>query len=249
MFGKRFITNLARLTVSFQPFLLLTCLLLLMGLNAKSNAQDFSKSFKVLPDSGSLEIKTKMGSVTVVPTVGNTIQITARQGANNITALQPISQGKVTVDVTNDVSVDLVVSVPASTSLDVLCVKCGVIVRGLHGPIKVSNMESDIRLTGIRSSKVEARSLSGNVYYSGEILPSGSYALKSFSGRVDADLPVGAKFKLDATSGRGGIEINPSDFQLTVQKQTSHLVQGLVESASATVSLWTQEGSIRVRKR
>ena len=249
MSGKSFTSCFARLTVSPTAFLLSTCLLLVIGLNSKTNAQDFSKSFKVLPDSGSLEIKIKMGSVTVVPTVGNTIQITARQGGSSINASQPMAQGKVTVEVTNDTAVDLMVSVPASTALDVLCVKCGVIVRGLHGPVKVSNMESDIQLTGLRSSKVEARSMSGNVYYSGEILPSGNYSLKSFSGRVDADLPAGAKFKLDATSGRGGIEINPSDFQLTMQKQTSHLMQGLVEFASATVSLWTQEGSIRVRKR
>lgn len=249
MDGKRFTAKLACRAVLQPQFWLSACLLLLVGLHSQASAQDFNKSFKVLPDSGSLEIKTKMGSVTVVPAVGNTIQITARQGGNSINATQPTSQGKVTVEVTNDTSVDLLVSVPASTALDVLCVKCGVIVKGLHGPIKVSNMDSDIQLTGIRSAKVEARSMSGNVYYSGEIMPSGNYALKSFSGRVDADLPADAKFKLDATSGRGGIEITPSDFQLTMQKQTSHLVQGLVESASATVTLWTQEGSIRVRKK
>lgn len=247
MSGKSFISYSAYLKIS-PKFLMLTGLFFLIGLNGEALAQDFNKSFKVLPDSGSVEIKTKMGSVTVVPTIGNTIQITARQGGNSINAAQPMSQGKVSVEVTNDTPVDLMVSVPAGTALDVLCVKCGVVVRGLHGPIKVSTMESDIQLTGIRSSKVEARSLSGNVYYSGEILSSGNYSLKSFSGRVDADLPAGAKFRLEATSGRGGIEVNPSDFQLNVQKQTSHLVQGLVESASATVSLWTQEGSIRVRK-
>jgi DUF4097 and DUF4098 domain-containing protein YvlB len=130
-------------------------------------------------------------------------------------------------------------------------VKCsgGVIVRGLRGAIKINNTDGDIQLTGIRSSQVEARSMSGNVSYSGEVQPSGSYYLKSFSGRVDAALPAGAKFKLEATSGRGGIELSPGEFQLTVQKQTSHLVQGLVEFATATVKLWTQEGSIRVHKK
>ena len=214
-------------------------------------AQDFSKSFKVLSDSGSLDIKTKMGSVTVVPAEGNTIQILAKRGGNAVTASQPSPQGKVYVEVTSDAPVDLVINVPASTSLDVFCVKCsgGVIVRGLRGAIKINNTDGDIQLTGIRSSQVEARSMSGNVSYSGEVQPSGSYYLKSFSGRVDAALPAGAKFKLEATSGQGGIELSPGDFQLTVQKQTSHLVQGLVESATATVKLWTQEGSIRVHKK
>lgn len=221
------------------------------SLGAVATAQDFSKSFKVLPDSGSLDIKTKMGSVTVVPAEGNTIQILAKRVGNSVTASQPSPQGKVYVEVTSDAPVDLVVNVPSTTSLDVFCVKCsgGVIVRGLRGAIKINNTDGDIQLTGIRSSQVEARSMSGNVSYSGEVQPSGSYYLKSFSGRVDAALPAGAKFKLEATSGRGGIELSPGDFQLTVQKQTSHLVQGLVESATATVKLWTQEGSIRVHKK
>ncbi len=230
---------------------LLFSLVLSAGLSAVAPAQDFSKSFKVLPDSGSLEIKTKMGSVTVVPAEGNTIQVLARRAGNSVTASQPSPQGKVHVEVTSDAPVDLIVNVPSSTSLDVFCVKCsgGVIVRGLRGAIKVNNTDGDIQLTGLRSSQVEARSMSGNVSYSGEVLPSGSYYLKSFSGRVDAALPAGAKFKLDATSGRGGIELAPGEFQLTVHKQTSHLVQGLVESATATVTLWTQDGSIRVRKK
>jgi hypothetical protein len=247
MSGKSLLTNLPR-PAACTKSALLVCFLLL-GLSVMVRAQDFSKSFKVLPDSGSLEIKTKLGSVTVVPAEGNTIQIIARRAGNSVTAAQPTPQGKVNVEVTGDAPVDLLVNVPSSTALDVLCVKCGVTVRGLRGPLKISTTEGDIQLTGIRSSQVEARSMSGNVSYSGEVLPSGSYFLKSFSGRVDAALTAGAKFKLDATSGRGGIEIDPNDFQLTVQRQTSHLVQGLVGSATATVTLWTQEGSLRVRKK
>ena len=249
MYGRSLITNIPPRTAPQYLFLLSAGLFLLIALPTPTRAQEFSKSFKVLPDSGSLEIKSKQGSVTVVPAAGNTIQITARQGASGITALQAIPQGKVAVEVTNDTAVDLMVSVPASTALDVLCVKCGIVVRGLYGAIKVSNMDSDIQLTGIRSPKVEVRSMSGNVYYSGEVVASGSYFLKSFSGRVDADLPAGAKFNLEATAGRGGIDIHPGDFEMNVQKQTTHLVTGWVASASAKVILWTQEGSIRVRKK
>jgi len=250
MSGKSLLTNISCPAI-FAKGSLMMSLVFLAGMGTSITAQDFSKSFKVLPDSGSLEIKTKMGSVTVVPAEGNTIQILARRAGNNITASQPSPQGKVHVEVTSDAAVDLVINVPSSTSLEVFCVKCagGVIVRGIRGAIKINNTDGDIQLTGIRSSQVEARSVSGNVSYNGEVQPSGSYYLKSFSGRVDAALPAGAKFKLDATSGRGGIELAPGDFQLTVHKQTSHLVQGLVGSATATVTLWTQDGSIRVRKK
>jgi hypothetical protein len=249
MFGKSLRMKLSRATVAKQVFFVAACSALIIGWQIRIQAQDFSKSFKVLPDSGSLEIKTKMGSVTVLPAEGNVIQISARQAGNGINAEQPTPQGTVIVEVMNDTTVDLIVNVPASTALDILCVKCGVVVKGLHGPIKIGNTAGDIQLTGIRSSKVEARSMGGNVYYSGEIKPRGSYFLKSFSGHVDAALPVGAKFSLNATAGRGGIEIDSNDFQLTVHKQTSHLVQGLVGLGGATLTLWTQEGSIRVHKK
>jgi hypothetical protein len=250
MFGKSLLTNFFRRTF-LAVGLLLIGFVFVTVMSTTAMAQDFSKSFPVLPDSGSLEIKANMGSITVVPAEGRTIQILARRAGNSITATQPSPQGMVYVEVTNDTPIDLVVNVPSSTSLDVFCVKCsgGVIVRGLRGAIKINNTSGDIQLTGIRSAQVEARSVSGNVSYSGEVQASGNYYLKSFSGRVDAALPVGAKFKLNASSGRGGIEVDPGDFQLTVERQTSHLVQGLVGSATATVTLRTLEGSIRIRKK
>lgn len=212
-------------------------------------AQDFSKSFKVLPDSGSLEVITKSGSVTVIPAEGNSIQVSARRSQATISASQVSQQGKVQVEVTNDSPVELIIGVPASTSINIVCLKCSVTVRGLRGGIIASTTEGNIQLTGIRSPRVEARSMSGNVSYDGDISPSGNYFLKSFSGRVDATLPAEAKFILEATSVRGGIEINPGDFQLTLQKQTSQFVNGFVGSSGAKVTLWTQEGSIHIKKK
>lgn len=234
---------------SLKRFKFLIALIILTVASVALQAQDFNKSFRVLPDSSLLEVITKTGSVTIVPGESNIIQITARRTGANITATQASSQGKVRVEISENTPVDLAIYVPATASLDVLCVRCGVTIRGIRGTIKTSTTEGNIQLTGIRSSLVEARSMSGNVSYTGEILASGSYFLKSFSGRVEAFLPAGSKFKLDATSARGGIEIDPVDFQLTVQKQTSQFVHGLVGSDGATLTLWTQEGSIRVKKK
>ncbi len=212
-------------------------------------AQDFNKSFKILPDSGSLDVVTKSGSVIVAPIEGNLIQVAAHRSHATVNASQAAPQGKVKVEVTDDTPVELTIGVPASTSINIVCLKCSVTVKGIRGAIVASTTEGNIQLTGIHSAKVEARSMSGNVNYDGDVSPSGSYFLKSFSGRVDTILPAGAKFILEATSVRGGIEINPADFQLTVQKQTSQFVNGFVGSSGAKVTLWTQEGSIRVKKK
>ncbi len=223
--------------------------LLVATVSFTTRAQDFNKSFKVIPDSGSLDVVTKSGSVTVVPFEGNLIQVTAHKSQATVKASQAEQQGKVRVEVTDDSPVELTIGVPSSTSINVVCLKCSVIVKGVRGAIVASTTEGGIQLTGIHSAKVEARSMSGNVSYDGDVSPSGSYFLKSFSGRVDTLLPAGAKFILEATSVRGGIEINPADFQLTVQKQTTQFVNGFVGSSGAKVTLWTQEGSIRVKKK
>lgn len=210
--------------------------------------QDFSKSFKVVPNAGILKVITKAGSVLIVPGETSFIQVTSHKPSVAINTSQA-QEGEIKVEVADNAPVDLVISVPVETAIDILCVKCTVTVKGLRGGIRVSTTEGDIRLTGIRSMSVEARSMSGNVSYSGEIAATGRYALRSFSGRVDAFLPAGSKFRLDATSAKGGIEIDPGEFQLNVERQTSQFVKGLTGGAGAMVELWTQDGTIRVKKR
>jgi DUF4097 and DUF4098 domain-containing protein YvlB len=118
-------------------------------------------------------------------------------------------------------------------------------VKNLSGQMRARTTEGDIHLTGIRSTRVEAHSASGNVSFSGEILPSGSYTLKSFSGRVEATLPAGSDFKLSATSYRGGMDLG--GLRMSFQKQSDKLIEGVSGAGRAAIYLWTQEGSIHLR--
>ncbi len=233
--------------MKLSPSLKLVTALLVSTVSFSVVAQDFSKSFKVLAD-GSLDVVTKSGSVTVVPAEGNLIQISARRSPS-VNATQVSPQGNVKVEVTDAAPAELTIGVPAGTSVNIVCLKCAVTVRGLRGAISASTTEGNIQLTGIRSNRVEARSMSGNVSYEGDVAAGGSYFLKSFSGQVDSFFPAGSKFILEATSVRGGVEINTADFQLTVQKQTPQFVNGFVGSGGAKVTLWSQDGSIHVKKK
>lgn len=211
-------------------------------------AQDFSKTYRVLPDASALEVINKMGSVTVVPGDSSTIVVTAsRNGASINTS--PLPQGGVKLEVTSDTPVDFKITVPASSMLNLLCIKCagGIVVKGIRGMIQVRTTEGNIQITGARSPLVEASSTGGDVHFDGEILPSGSYTLKSFSGHVEAFLPAGASFRLNATSFRGGMDLK--DFPMSFEKQSDRMVHAFVGSAKATVNLWTQEGRISLRRR
>ena len=91
------------------------------------------------------------------------------------------------------------------------------------------------------------RPSAGSVFFSGDILPSGNYTFKSYSGRVVAGLPSDLDCRLTATSYRGGIGLG--EFAWRFKKQTDQFVEAVVGDGRAAVLLWTQEGSIQVHRR
>jgi len=215
---------------------------------APAAAQDFNKSFRVSPELSELEVINKKGSVMVVAAEGTQIVITARRVADisNISATQN-SQGRIKVEVTGSAPVDFIISVPPHTTLELLCYLCPITVKNVGGPMRASTTEGNILLAGLHSPRVEAHSTSGNVNFTGEILPSGNYTLKSFSGRVEATLPASADFKLRALSSRGGMDLG--GFRMNFNKQTDKVVEGISGTGRASIYLWTQEGSIRLNRK
>lgn len=214
-----------------------------------ASAQSFSRTFTVAPETSELEVVNQMGTIKV--TVGGNaarIVVNARQGdsATKIDASQN-AQGKVKVEVTGQGIVDFEIAVPASSKIDLLCYKGAITVANLGGAVRARITDGNIQITGLHSARVEAHSTKGNVSFSGEVLPSGSYTLKSFSGRVDATLPANADFRLSAASFRGGMDFG--GFQMKFDKQTHQLVEASHGAGRASISLWTQEGSIHLHRK
>lgn len=201
------------------------------------------------PETSELEVINQVGTIKV--TVGGNaarIVINARQSDNatKIDASQN-AQGKVKVEVAGQGTVDFEIAVPASSKIDLLCYKGAITIANLGGAVRARITDGDIRITGLRSARVEAHSTKGNVSFSGEVLPTGSYTLKAFSGRVDATLPANADFKLSAASFRGGMDFG--GFQMKFDKQTHQLVEASHGAGRASISLWTQEGSIHLHRK
>lgn len=215
-----------------------------------ANAQTFSKTFTVSPETSELEVVNRIGAirVTAASASAGKIVVNARPtGDAKINATQT-AQGGVKVEVSGRGAVDFDITVPATTNLDLLSYKGAISVASVNGPIRArTTTEGDIIFHSLRSPIVEAHSASGNVSFNGEILPSGNYSLKSFSGKVEATLPARADFKLIAASYR-----NPMDFDgfvVKFDKKTDQLVEGSHGQGRATLNLWTQEGSIQLHRR
>jgi DUF4097 and DUF4098 domain-containing protein YvlB len=214
-----------------------------------SGAQTFSRSFAVSPERSEVEVVNQAGTIKVTAGANPAkIVITATQGdgAPKIDATQN-ALGKVKVEVTGKGRVDFEITVPASSSIDLLSYRGAIVVTNLAGAVRARITDGDIQIAGMRSAKVEAHCTRGNVSFSGEVLPSGSYTLKSFSGRVDATLPADADFKLSASSFRGGMDLDA--FQMKFDKRSHQLVEASRGSGRASISLWTQEGSIHLHRK
>ncbi len=216
---------------------------------SSSSAQTFSRAFAVSPERSELEVVNQAGTIKVTAGANPArIVINARQsdGEAKIDVTQN-SVGKIKVEVTGRGRVDFEIAVPASSSIDLLSFRGAIVVTNLAGAVRARVTDGDIQITGLRSAKVEAHCSQGNVSFSGEVLPSGSYTLKSFSGRVDATLPADADFKLSASSFSGGMYLDA--FQMKFDKRSQKLVEASHGAGRASISLWTQEGSIHLHRK
>lgn len=211
-------------------------------------AQALNQVFKVTPQLSELEVSGHAGSIKVVAGEGSFIAVRARERDDNvkITAVE-VKPSRIKVEVIGSGKVKLEITVPATTSLDLFCYKCEIKTRNISGPVIAKTTEGDIEIRGGRSSRVEAYSTTGDVFFDGEILPSGSYTLKSLSGAVAVVLPPAPDLKLSATSFRGGIGLG--DFQWKFSKQTDQFVEAWQGEGRATIHLLTKEGTIQIHRR
>ncbi len=235
---------------SMQPIYGLALSLFLAVLSvSQAHAQTLSKTFQVAPDSSEVEVTNQTGSIKITAASNtNKVVINAKQtGPDAQINAKQTSEGRVKVEVTGLAAVDLELSVPAASKLDLLCYKCAIVVANASGPVQARTMEGNIVFSGLRSPRVEAHSTSGNINFAGEILPSSSYKLKSFAGRIDVTLPANADFKLHASSFRTAMDLG--NFPLKFKKQSAQIVEGACGEGRATVLLWTQEGSLHLHRK
>ncbi len=218
-------------------------------------AQPYSRTFTVSPDSSFLEVINQIGSIKVTASGSNSgsnagkIVINARKTAGDaqIDATQS-SQGVVKVEVKGLGTIDFEIIVPPSTTLNLFTYKGAITVANTAGPVRARvTTDGNIQFTGLRSPKVEAHAASGNVVFHGEALPDGEYTLKSFSGRVDVTFPANADFKLSASSFSGVMDLGGCPMKF--DRQTNQLVEAACGTGRAKVNLWTQEGSIHLRRK
>lgn len=123
-------------------------------------------------------------------------------------------------------SVDLVIQVPFSTSLDLSSPMGGEIeVDNVKGEIEVSNMNGTINLMSV-SGTVLANSMSGSIEVTFvEVTPDTPMSFSTMTGDIDVTLPAGTKANLKMKTDFGEIY---SDFEIALS-QTPQQVEAAPE--------------------
>ena len=113
-------------------------------------------------------------------------------------------------------SVDLVIQVPFSTSLDLSSMMGGAIeVDNVKGEIEVSNMSGAVKLSSV-SGTVLANSMNGSIEVTFmEVNPDTPMSFTTMNGDIDVTLPASTKANLKMKTDFGEVY---SDFEITMSK-------------------------------
>lgn len=126
------------------------------------------------------------------------------------------------------------------------CLRCA-------GRIDVNSISGSFRLMDTRSYHVHAQTSTGNILFSGEFLPNGSYRLKNYSGVIELRFLSGDSFDLSATSLKGKVnnqaKLAESNHGFQAPKYGEAFFGTVNQAGHAKVELTSFDGTINIVKR
>jgi len=122
------------------------------------------------------------------------------------------------------------------------------------GRVEARSICGSLRLVSPTSSRVQATTTSGKIFYEGDFLPDGNYELSGYSGDMEVVTPASASFELSARSVRGkvitdpGISFTPKRHNAFRPPSGASSFFGTHNEGKANVDLHSFSGTIRVRR-
>src|SRR5580693_4211701 len=126
------------------------------------------------------------------------------------------------------------------------CTRCA-------GRIEASSISGNFRLLDLRTYHVWAQTSSGNILFTGQFLPNGTYSLKNYSGVIEVRFSPGDSFDLSATSLKGKVnneaKLTPSAHQHHFMPKWGNALFGTFNEGRAKIELTSFDGTINILKR
>lgn len=119
--------------------------------------------------------------------------------------------------------VDLILQVPANTSLQLKCMNDGdIAVENVNGELEVNNLNGAVTMHGVGGSVV-AHSLNGRVAVTmTKVMPGKAMSFSSMNGDIDVTLPGDSKARVKMKTDNGEIY---SDFEIRLEPSTKPAVE------------------------
>lgn len=203
------------------------------------NSLNVSVDYKLwIPDMASLELKSVSGDVAVEP-LGGKGDITSVSGDVDILGAAGLDATVVSGELT-------VKNVMGDAYLKT--VSGDIQAETIRGSVESESVSGDIDLKSVsEANRIDAKTVSGDITYVGDIRREGDYRLKSHSGDIEFSIPGNSAFDFEAKTFSGVID---SDFEIQVTgKLTQKEIRGTVNGGGATVRVATFSGNVDIRKK
>lgn len=203
-----------------------------------------------VPASAAVDVKSISGNVKVTTVQG---AVRAETISGNVTTASTPK-----VELAKSVSGDVELSdTSADSELTASSISGNIRARGLKArALDVGSISGDIILSDVTCDRVGAKSVSGNVEYSGALARNGRYDFNVHSGNVRLVLAGSTGFDINANTFSGSIR---SDLPLTIGPTTArderrrfgpgHAIRGVFGDGSAALTVRSFSGDIIITKR
>ncbi|MGH9430521.1 MAG: DUF4097 family beta strand repeat-containing protein [Terriglobia bacterium] len=118
------------------------------------------------------------------------------------------------------------------------------------GAVEASTVTGDLHFISPLSARIRANTTSGQIYYEGNLAPSGEYVLSSYSGDINIFCPRSSSFELNARSVHGKLDnelrLTPKQHEAFSPRYGNGLF-GTHNQGESTLELTSYTGSIHIR--
>jgi Toastrack DUF4097 len=243
------------------------CDLMMADLRAEQTAQ-WQKTYPITA-SGSVEIDNVNGKITVEPSSGTSVEVTAvkkARGASDeaakatldrITFAEDVSGDHVKVQAKfpqgegifggNNGTVEFQVKVPAGVTAKFSTINGGVDVRGLSGHVNAETTNGGVKAHDM-SGQLDASTTNGALEIDLAKMPEGGVKLECTNGGIRVSLPKDAKATISASIANGGIQTGDLPIETTGDNSRRKL-EGRMNGGGPRLEIDGTNGGIKLSSR
>jgi hypothetical protein len=229
---------------------------------------EWHKTYTLDPN-GRVEIGNVNGKISVEPSEGNTVDVTAIKKARGATPeaakaslerasiIEDVSSGRVKIDTKiarlegivfngGNLQVEYRVKVPAGAEVQFKTTNGGIDVRDLKGRVTAETVNGGVTTRNV-TGQLDASTTNGGLDIDLARVPDGGVKLECTNGGIKVRLPRDAKATISASITNGGIDVN--DLSIEGGESSRRRLDGRLNGGGPRIQIEGTNGGIRLSAR